>query len=100
MAYKTINNKPLHNKIPGLAKEAKEGKLDRREFLAYSTALGATTATAYGLLGLSAPMAVAEGKKFRLEFALKALAFPRAPSDSAAARARSVSRDTTSRNLL
>ena len=63
MAYKTINNKPLHNKIPGFAKEAKEGKLDRREFLAYSTALGATTATAYGLLGLSAPMAMAEGKK-------------------------------------
>ena len=63
MAHKTINNKPLHNKIPGLAKEAKEGKLDRREFLAYSTALGATTATAYGLLGLSAPMAMAEGKK-------------------------------------
>ena len=25
MAHKTINNKPLHNKIPGLAKEAKEG---------------------------------------------------------------------------
>ena len=25
MAYKTINNKPLHNKIPGLAKEAKVG---------------------------------------------------------------------------
>ena len=60
MANETINNKPLHNKIPGLAKEANEGKLDRREFLAYSTALGATTATAYGLLGLSAPMALAD----------------------------------------
>ena len=37
-------------------------------------------------------LAVAEGKKFRLEFALKALAFPRAPSDSAGARALSVAR--------
>ena len=50
MKIKTINNKPLHKKIPGLAKEAKEGKLERREFLAMATAFGATTATAYGLL--------------------------------------------------
>mgnify|MGYP000444297192 CR=1 FL=1 len=38
-----------------LAKEAKEGQLDRREFLAMATAFGATTATAYGLLGVAAP---------------------------------------------
>ena len=38
MKIKTINNKPLHKKIPGLAKEAKEGKLERREFLAMATA--------------------------------------------------------------
>ena len=55
MKIKTINNKPLHKKIPGLAKEAKEGKLERREFLAMATAFGATTATAYGLLGVAAP---------------------------------------------
>ena len=63
MAKKTINNKPLHKKIMGYAKEAKNGVLNRREFLAYATALGATTATAYGLLGLEVPKAQAAGKK-------------------------------------
>ena len=56
MPKETINNKPLHNKIHEYAEEAKKGLLDRREFLAYATALGATTATAYGLLGLAAPI--------------------------------------------
>jgi len=55
MPKDTINNMPLHKKIKDYAKEAKTGLLDRREFLAYATALGATTATAYGLLGLAAP---------------------------------------------
>ena len=55
MPKDTINNMPLHKKIKDYAEEAKKGLLDRREFLAYATALGATTATAYGLLGLAAP---------------------------------------------
>ena len=46
MPKETINNKPLHSKIHEYAEEAKKGLLDRREFLAYATALGATTATA------------------------------------------------------
>ena len=54
MPKDTINNMPLHKKIKDYAEEAKKGLLDRREFLAYATALGATTATAYGLLGLAA----------------------------------------------
>ena len=41
----------------GLAREAREGKLDRREFLAMATALGVTGPAAYGLLGLAAPAA-------------------------------------------
>ena len=64
MPKETINNKPLHSKIAGYAEEAKKGLLDRREFLAYATALGATTATAYGLLGIAAPKhAFAQAKK-------------------------------------
>ena len=55
MTKRTINGKPLHPAIEGLAREAREGKLSRREFLATATALGATTATAYGLLGVAAP---------------------------------------------
>ncbi len=55
MDDRTINGKPLHTAIPRLVREAKDGRIDRREFLATATALGATTATAYGLLGLAAP---------------------------------------------
>ncbi len=61
MTKQTINNKPLHTAVEALAAEARDGKMDRREFLATASALGATTATAYGLLGLTAPAAHADG---------------------------------------
>ena len=51
----TINGKPMHPAIGKLAEEARTGKLDRREFLATASALGATTAAAYGLMGAAAP---------------------------------------------
>ncbi len=55
---------PLHPFIKPWARDAKEGRLDRREFLALASAFGATTATAYGLLGMAAPStAKAQGKK-------------------------------------
>ncbi|MEM9012148.1 MAG: ABC transporter substrate-binding protein [Pseudomonadota bacterium] len=60
--HDTINGKPLHPAIPRLATEARSGTLDRREFLATATALGATTAAAYAALGLAAPKARAEGQ--------------------------------------
>lgn len=41
--------------IEAMAKGAKAGKVDRREFLALASAFGASTAMAYGLLGLAAP---------------------------------------------
>ena len=47
----------VHPRIPSLAREARAGGLERREFLALATALGATTAMAYGALGLAAPSA-------------------------------------------
>jgi peptide/nickel transport system substrate-binding protein len=62
MSQETINGRPLHRAVPGLAKAAREGRLDRREFLALSTTLGATTATAYGLIGMSAPARAQEGR--------------------------------------
>lgn len=55
---KTLSEKDLaaiHPRIPALADEARSGELPRREFLAMATALGATTAVAYGALGLAAP---------------------------------------------
>ena len=38
-----------------LAEDVKAGKLDRREFLAMATTFGATSAAAYGLIGMAAP---------------------------------------------
>ncbi len=55
--FETINNKPVHSKIDQLVSEHKEGKLDRREFLAMSSALGLTTAAAYGAICAVAPTA-------------------------------------------
>jgi peptide/nickel transport system substrate-binding protein len=61
---KTVNGKPLHPAVETWADEANSGKLNRREFLALSTAFCATTATAYSLLGLTAPtLAKAQGTK-------------------------------------
>ncbi|MEM1039627.1 MAG: ABC transporter substrate-binding protein [Pseudomonadota bacterium] len=48
-------SKQLHPALPQLAQDAREGKMDRREFLATASILGATTAVAYGMLGMTAP---------------------------------------------
>jgi peptide/nickel transport system substrate-binding protein len=42
--------------------EVKAGKLDRREFLTRTTALGLTATAAYGLLGMAAPAKAADAK--------------------------------------
>lgn len=55
MSGATINGKPMHPAVPRLARDARDGRLSRREFLATATALGATGPAAYGLLGLAAP---------------------------------------------
>lgn len=52
----TINGKPPHPAAPRLAAAARAGSLDRREFLAMASALGLTSATAYGMLGAPAPV--------------------------------------------
>ncbi|QPH53508.1 ABC transporter substrate-binding protein [Pontivivens ytuae] len=51
MTKQTLNDKPVHARVAGLAEDAKSGKLDRREFLAMATALGMSTAGAYAMLG-------------------------------------------------
>jgi peptide/nickel transport system substrate-binding protein len=48
---------PLHPWVNTFVKDAQAGKIDRREFFSLATAMGATAATAYGLLGLSVPTA-------------------------------------------
>ena len=52
--YKSNGNRvPDHIKM--LAEDTKAGKVDRREFLALASAFGASTAMAYGMIGLAAP---------------------------------------------
>jgi len=70
-----------HPAIAPMAQDARAGRLDRREFLALSTALGASTAAAYGLLGEAAPAraqdAVKKGGVLRLSMNVLAIADPR-----------------------
>ncbi|MBZ9722985.1 ABC transporter substrate-binding protein [Mesorhizobium sp. CO1-1-11] len=68
--------------IEAMAAEAKAGRMDRREFLALASALGASTAFAYGMIGLAAPtQAVAEepkkGGTLHVSMAVKAQKDPR-----------------------
>ncbi len=52
--YKSNGDRvPAH--IVEMAEEAKAGKIDRREFLAMASVFGASTAMAYGMLGIAAP---------------------------------------------
>lgn len=47
------NRVPSH--IEAMAEQVKSGKVDRREFLALASVFGASTAMAYGMIGLAAP---------------------------------------------
>ncbi|MGV8987445.1 MAG: ABC transporter substrate-binding protein [Cypionkella sp.] len=53
---------PLHPAADMHLTELKAGKLDRREFLTRTTALGVSAVAAYGLLGLNAPVRAEEAK--------------------------------------
>ena len=45
----------MRARVERMAESARDGRLSRREFIATASALGATAATAYGMLGLAAP---------------------------------------------
>jgi peptide/nickel transport system substrate-binding protein len=78
---RTITGHPLHPRIEGLAAEARDGALSRREFLAMATAMGATAVAAYGLLGLAMPgqarAADARGGALRCQMEIKRVKDPR-----------------------
>jgi peptide/nickel transport system substrate-binding protein len=74
----TTQTRPLHWAATMYADECREGKLSRREFLARTTALGVSAATAYALIGADpaaaqADMAKAEGGTMRMQMSLRAL---------------------------
>ena len=81
MQSDTINGKPIHKAAHMYARECRDGKLSRREFLARSSALGVTTAAAYGLIGLDAPAHAAahaqQGGTLRIQTEVRALKDPR-----------------------
>lgn len=55
MTFYKSNGDVVPDHIHELAESAKAGKMDRREFLALASAFGASTAMAYGMIGLAAP---------------------------------------------
>ncbi len=81
MTHMTKIEKTVHWGAEMHAQEYRDGKLDRREFLTRATALGVATATAYGMIGLSAPARAmghaAEGGTLRMQMEVRALKDPR-----------------------
>ena len=76
----TQDNNFIHPAAEMYASEVKEGKLDRREFLARTTALGVSTVAAYGLLGLETPAVAgghAQGGTLRMEMEVRPMKDPR-----------------------
>lgn len=55
MATYTSNGDRVPGHIRKMAEQAKAGEVDRREFLAMASIFGASTAMAYGMLGIAAP---------------------------------------------
>ena len=83
MSKQTINGLPLHDKVKMYAEECKSGLLTRREFVTRATALGATTATAFALIGASQAEAAKwvnppkKGGTLRIQQEVRALKDPR-----------------------
>ncbi|RWG49150.1 MAG: ABC transporter substrate-binding protein [Mesorhizobium sp.] len=82
MRYFKSNGNRVPAAVEEMAKEARKGRMDRREFLALASVFGVSTAFAYGMLGLAAPTkAFAEepkkGGTLRVSMAIKGQKDPR-----------------------
>ena len=81
MTQKKRKATELHHAAKIYARECREGKLSRREFLTRATALGVAAPAAYGLIGLAAPEAQAQtaqmGGTLRMQMDIKAQRDPR-----------------------
>jgi peptide/nickel transport system substrate-binding protein len=81
MKYLTRSGNPLPETITRQAANAGKDPVSRREFLALASSFGATTATAYAMLGLPAPAAAATEPKMggtvRVQMAVRAMKDPR-----------------------
>jgi peptide/nickel transport system substrate-binding protein len=83
MEFLTRTGKPLPQSVLNSAENAKKDPVNRREFLAIASAFGATSATAYAMLGMAAPARAAahanlkEGGTVRMQMEVRALKDPR-----------------------
>ncbi|WP_420012686.1 ABC transporter substrate-binding protein [Tateyamaria sp.] len=81
MTFLTRTGKPLPQSIVDSAAAAGKDEVSRREFLALASAFGATTATAYGMLGMAAPAQAAAhakaGGTVRVQMEVRSLKDPR-----------------------
>jgi peptide/nickel transport system substrate-binding protein len=81
MIKSTIAGKTTHPVVDMYKNEFLQGQLSRREFLVRASALGASTAAAYGMIGLVAPMAMAAtpsmGGTLRIQQDVRAMKDPR-----------------------
>ncbi|MDF3416253.1 ABC transporter substrate-binding protein [Sulfitobacter sp. M57] len=80
MSFLTRNGTPLPQSVVDSAQAAKNDPVNRREFLALASAFGATTATAYAMIGMPAPAQAAghkEGGTVRFQMEVRALKDPR-----------------------
>ncbi|TIN30020.1 MAG: ABC transporter substrate-binding protein [Mesorhizobium sp.] len=76
------NRDRVPSAIETMAKETRAGRMDRREFLALASAFGASTAFAYGMIGLAAPTKARadepkKGGTLRVAMSVKAQKDPR-----------------------
>ena len=79
--YKS-NGDRVPEAIEKMAEETRNGRMDRREFLALASIFGASTAFAYGMIGLAAPTPalaqdVKKGGTLRVSMPVKAQKDPR-----------------------
>ena len=81
MKFLKSNGQPLPAAIVKSAKSAGRDDVSRREFLAIASSFGATTATAYAMLGMPAPAQAAAhaqmGGTVRIQMSVRGLKDPR-----------------------
>jgi peptide/nickel transport system substrate-binding protein len=82
MTFTTSTGKPLPQSILDNAEKAKTDPVNRREFLALASAFGATTATAYAMLGMAPPAQAQTAEKtmggtVRMQMEVRAMKDPR-----------------------
>lgn len=81
MQFLTRTGKPLPKSIIDSAPKAGKDEVSRREFIALASAFGATSATAYAMLGMATPAQAAghetQGGTIRIQQEVRALKDPR-----------------------